>query len=260
MIEITKEHVDRINDYLDAGLPVGLGSRERGRMCVEAVVSVVTQNKLTDRPVCVASSIRDLAVTLNDSKWSSNQARAEGLRRFAIAQLGTYGKIDENEFSRRVAKFATQTCVATALRAAASVCSEPHKSKLLGCALECEREGTVKTANAEAYAAKSTAHVANAANAVAYAVYVAKVAKVANAVYVAKVANAAARDRILTDFANGVADILVEMGTEGSKWLDFAEAKGQSVEKVEIPSVLFERLAVKPIVPIESASPTKQKI
>lgn len=252
MVEITKEHVDKINDYLDAGLPAGLGKRKRGMMCVEAVVSVVTQNQLTDMPVCVATSIRDLAIILNDSKWSSNQARAEGLRRFAIAQLGTYEKIDEKEFSRRVAKFATQTCVASALRAAASACSEPHKSKLLGCALECESEGTAEAARAAAYAAAYVVNAAaHAANAAAHA---------AHAAYVVNAAAYADNDRILTDFANGVADILVEMGTEGSKWLDFVEAKEQPVEKVKIPAVLFERSKIKSILPTEAAAPTKQKI
>src|SRR6202789_3803012 len=92
MIEITRAHIEKINSLLDQGLVNGLGQPEPGKMCVEAAISYALGLDHGDDPGCVMDSLRLLKIRLNDSRrWTSNRARAEGLRRLAIAQLGSKG-------------------------------------------------------------------------------------------------------------------------------------------------------------------------
>jgi hypothetical protein len=122
MIEITREHIAKIHQLLDAGLVSGLGEPKAGSMCVEAAINYALGRPHGDDPGCVMQSLRHLKIKLNDSgRWTSNKARAEGLRRLAIAQLGSAGTVDEKEFAIRVARMTIQTVVPFALRSAAKV-------------------------------------------------------------------------------------------------------------------------------------------
>jgi hypothetical protein len=49
----------------------------------------------SDEPPCVSPAIRQLKIQLNDSAWSSDKARGAGMRRLALAQLGSAGIVDD---------------------------------------------------------------------------------------------------------------------------------------------------------------------
>jgi hypothetical protein len=102
-MEITEAIARRVLEVVDAGLTVGIGKPEPGQMCVEAAVCFALDEPHGDTPSCVSPVVRVLKTRLNDSHWSSDTARAKGMRRVAIAQLGTNNAIDEREFVNRIA-------------------------------------------------------------------------------------------------------------------------------------------------------------
>ena len=120
MIEITEAIARKVVDVVDAGLVHGKGIPEPGKMCVEAAVCFAMGLPHGDEPSCVSPALRRLKIGLNDRRWSSNQARAKGLRRLAVAQLGSAGVLDDREFMRRVVDMTIRKAVPIGLRAAAS--------------------------------------------------------------------------------------------------------------------------------------------
>lgn len=59
-------------------------------------------SKLTyENPICVGKAVRAFKIALNDSVWSSNEVRANGMRKIAIAQLGS-DKIDQIVFVEKI--------------------------------------------------------------------------------------------------------------------------------------------------------------
>jgi len=256
-IEITREIAAKVLTTVDAGLCLGLGDPVPGEMCVEAAVCYALGLPHGDDPKCVSEAVRSLKVSLNDKDWSSNKSRAKGLRRLALAQLGSLGAVDDKDFSRRVAEYTIRTMVPIALRAAASLQKEAkHRRALTDAATRCEAEVTsaaataavtaatdatdaahashaaANAANAAAHAANAAAHAAHAAaNVAVYVAYnaVAHAVHAAHAVGTAAAATAAAtnnveRDKILSQFAEGIVQILVEMDAPGCQWLDMTEA------------------------------------
>ena len=240
MVMITKEIVDKLTTTVSAGLIGGLGAPRPGEMCIEAAICYTLGLQHGDRPTCVHQSIRGLSIALNDAKWSSNKVRADSLKNLAIAQLGTNTGFNAKLFASRASELAIRTCVPTALRIAASACLS-HKEELLKHANECEKLGTKEAAKAAAKAAYAATYTASKA---AYAV--AKAADAANAA--AKAADAAnavadaanAADAILSNFAKGITDILIEMKTEGSKFLIEPKAP-----KFKIPEILLQKQETK---------------
>src|SRR5262245_25758668 len=103
---ITKTVARKVLEVVDAGLVKGVGVPELGQMCVEAAVCYALGLPHGDEPNCVAPALRALKINLNDREWSSAAARAKGLRRLAVAQLGSAGALDGREFARRCAKLA----------------------------------------------------------------------------------------------------------------------------------------------------------
>lgn len=100
---INEAAAKRVLGVLAFGLPSGLGTPLAGRMCVEAAVAYSMGYDHSDRPKCVLEAIASFKISLNDQKWSSDQARGKGLRGVAIAQLGsnTLKSIDfETEIAR----------------------------------------------------------------------------------------------------------------------------------------------------------------
>lgn len=94
---IDEAAVNRILGVLSYGLPSGLGEPEPGKMCVEAAISYAMGYDHNDLPYCVDSDVADFKIDINDNHWSSNKARAEGLRAVAIAQLGS-NALDDSAF------------------------------------------------------------------------------------------------------------------------------------------------------------------
>lgn len=88
-INITSDLARRVLEVVDAGLSHGVGDPIPGKMCVEAAVCYALGQAHGDDPICVDQYVRTFKITVNDENWSSKKARAIGLRRIAIAQLGT---------------------------------------------------------------------------------------------------------------------------------------------------------------------------
>ena len=96
-MQITKELVDAIHAGLDKGLTAGIGVQEEGKMCVEALICFKLGLPHSDKPTCVGEEVRKAKISLNDGAWSTEKVRAEGMRKLAIAQLGS-DKLDQKEF------------------------------------------------------------------------------------------------------------------------------------------------------------------
>lgn len=209
-IEIAEDKVKHLITVIDQGLTAGKGNPEPGRMCVEAAVCYALGLPHGDDPGCVAESLRYLQIRLNDSGWSSNEARSKGLRRLAVAQLGSKDNLDEKEFVRRVVDLVICKYVPISLRAAASVLTdEKHKAALCKAANRCEREGTLEAA----LEAKSAAY-AYADPDYAYAAAASE----------ARGKRKAVRDKYLAGFAEDVVQILIDMKALGCQWLPLTEA------------------------------------
>ena len=164
MIEITREIATKVRDLVDVGLVSGMGEPEAGKMCVEAAVCFALGLPHGDDPKCVSEPLRRLKIRLNDSRWSSNQARAAGLRRLAVAQLGSRGVLNNKEFVRRVIEMTIRKAVPVGLRAAAKL-NPKHAKALEAAAVRCEVEGTREAARegervARAYADADAADAA----------------------------------------------------------------------------------------------------
>jgi hypothetical protein len=235
-MEITREIAEKVRDVVAAGLTQGVGEPVPGKMCVEAAVCYAMGQPHGDEPACVSPAVRRLKIGLNDRAWSSNGARAEGLRRLAIAQLGSADSVDDPEFIRRVADVTIRRAVPIGLRAAAKV-NPAHAKALESAAVRCEQEGTREACEAArdaaanaaadaAYAAYAAANAAAAAaaadayaaNAAADAAYAANAA--ADAAYAAANARASARDKVLTDYAEWIVEILIDLKSPGCEFLD----------------------------------------
>lgn len=192
-MEITREIAIKVRDTVDAGLVKGVGVQIPGRMCVEAAVCYAMGLPHSDKPPCVSPAIRRLKIQLNDSAWSSDKVRGAGMRRLAIAQLGSAGVVDEMDFVRRVVEMTIRRFIPIALRAAALIHPvAEHKIALEKAASRCEQAVTLNDCAAAARAAEAAE--AEAA--------------------------AAAQDKLLSDFAEGVVQVLIEMKAPGCQWLD----------------------------------------
>ena len=108
-MKITKKLVQKVIETVDAGLCSGVGYPEPGHMCVEAAVCYALGLPHGDEPICVSPAIRALKIRLNDSAWSSNMARASGMRKLAVLQLGTDTGFDDVAFAQQLALLA-QKC------------------------------------------------------------------------------------------------------------------------------------------------------
>lgn len=88
--KIDKGFCSKVLGVVDKGLTDGLGDPIPGKMCVEAAVAFASGEDHHDQPRCVYPALAGLKIGFNDDGlWSSDKARAKGLRRLAIAQLGT---------------------------------------------------------------------------------------------------------------------------------------------------------------------------
>ena len=236
-VEVDEGIARRVLDVVDAGLVRGVGEPIPGQMCAAAAVCYALGLPHGDEPSCISPAVRSLMIRVNDGRWSSPEARARGLRRLAIAALGSAGTLDEGEFARRAARLAIRTCVPTALRAAALRNAGVQRERLLQVADLCEREPTREHAweattyaraaayyaayyaatapdEVAAYAAASADRVGCAARYAADAVYA-----TAEAVHGTDAKARTAYDATLGDFAERVVCILHDMGSPGAAYL-----------------------------------------
>jgi hypothetical protein len=237
--KITLKQARRVLEVVDAGLSNGLGKPQLGEMCVEAAVCFALGQPHGDQPACVAPIVRQFKIALNDaSGWSSKAARAKGLRRIAIAQLGSTG-IDENAFAKALAEQTIRLVVPAALRASAGMPGNAsHKAALLAAADRCEKEGSAAASyaaraaasdasdaasDAASYAASAAASDASdaASAAASYAARAAASYAASYASYAASyAASAAASDAMLTLAAEAGVQALRMIGAAGIALMD----------------------------------------
>ena len=202
---LNEEIAAKVLGLVDQGLVAGMGSPEPGKMCVEAAVCFAFGLPHGDNPPCVGSAVRQAKIRLNDSRWSSDAARAKGMRRIAIAQLGS-DTLDQREFATKLATEIIRQIVPIALRAAASLQKDKtHKTALEGAAKTCETKPT----EASARSARKIAAAANAA-----AAYAAADAE----------KKSKTRDEILSQVAEIMVTILRDMKSPGCAYLHLTEA------------------------------------
>lgn len=229
-MQITETIARKVLDTVDAGLVKGVGVARPGRMCVEAAVCYALGLPHGDNPGCVSRAVRSLKIELNDADWSSNAVRARGLRRLALAQLGSRDALDDHEFARRCAELVIRKHVPAALRAAAAThTNEKHRDAVIAAAERCEREGSQNAAAAARVVIEAAADAATSATSAAHAAAIDAAADAAAsatsaaraAAYAARAAAAAdaARDKVLAEFAEDVVQILIEMKAPGVQWL-----------------------------------------
>lgn len=227
-------------NVVDQGLSWGLGDLIPGKMCLQAAVSSTFGEDRGNRPSCTSPVLHAFQIGLNDAQWSSNEARARGLRRIAIAQLGSAETLDESLFLRKLAGIVISKLLPKILRSAAAIQENPHQKRLLGAAIYCESDGTARAASAAFAVAHASAFGVDNKRKLAFAA-----AQAANAAALAdaesfdeggRLANAGAAacaaqhglktahshvaaDQLLSEFAEDVVQILVEMKTPGSNFL-----------------------------------------
>lgn len=100
-IKVNKKLAEKVIKTVKPGLCSGLGDPVPGKMCVEAAVNFACGLAHDDNPPCVGDDVRSFKISLNDEKWSSNKARAKGMIKIAIAQLGS-NKISQDEFREQI--------------------------------------------------------------------------------------------------------------------------------------------------------------
>ena len=222
-VKIDRALAIKVLEVVDAGLVSGMGKPIPGQMCVEAAVCYAMGLPHSDEPTCVAPSLRALKIKLNDSSWSSNAARTKGLRRLAIAQLGSQGALDEKRFAQNLVSLVIRKYVPIALRAAASRHPKrEHKDALEAAAKRCEtevsKEAALNARDVSKYAdASASASASASADASAYASAYASADASASAKF------GAVRDGVLGQFAEDVVSILIEMKAPGCEFLDLTE-------------------------------------
>jgi hypothetical protein len=201
-MEINETVARKLLQTVDMGLSQGLGQPFPGEMCVEAAVCYALGLPHGDDPKCVDSVLRIFKIRLNDANWSSNYSRAKGMRRLALIQLGSVGKLDQVEFVKQLSRLAAESAESAAEYAAKSA-AEYAKS-------------------AVAYAAKSAKSAKSAESAKSAAEYAAEYAA-KSAEYAAKYAAKSAGNKILSKFAEDVVQILISMKVPGCQWLYLTE-------------------------------------
>jgi len=201
-----EKFIPRFNSIVDRGLSHGVGARD-GQMCIEAAVCAALDLPHGDDPKCVAAAVRTFKIALNDKTWPSPQARANGLRKLGIAQVGSLGVVNDVEFVKRLAEKTTRVLIPRLFRELAK-----NRQDWLDAADRCEKEGTRESAlGAQKVAQKYSAYAASAAAAAAYA-------DAASAAASAAAASAAAAS-YLTLSADLALEVLIELNSPGAKYV-----------------------------------------
>lgn len=104
-MEITEKLINKLLGIINGGLCHGAGSMTiTGSFCVQQAVTEATGEGCSDRPECVDPEVRGLGICLNDAIAKSRQERARILKRFAVAELGSYEHIYVPDFIRLMMK------------------------------------------------------------------------------------------------------------------------------------------------------------
>src|SRR6185312_13222878 len=128
-ITLNKRIARKVLETVDAGLCSGKGAPEPGKMCVEAAVCFALGLPHSDEPPCVGAAVRSYKIALNDCHWSSNFARARGMRKLAIAQLGS-DTINQAKFAELVRFKGIQRALPVILRSSADHAECKNKNEV----------------------------------------------------------------------------------------------------------------------------------
>ena len=131
--------LSRYDAILARGLSNGKGDPS-GQMCIEAAICATLGLPHGDDPGCVATAVRAFKIALNDSQWPSPQARATGLYKLGLAQLGSKGVVDDRAFSVRLAQLTIQQLIPKLFREVF-----PSNQACLDVAKRCEIAGSART-------------------------------------------------------------------------------------------------------------------
>lgn len=143
--------ITKFDTILQRGLCSGLGKPD-GQMCIEAAICAALDLPHGDNPSCVEPAVRSFKIALNDSLWSSPQARAKGLRDLGIAQIGSKGVVDGKEFCSLLRKYTIQRLIPDLFRRC-PIKVEPHRTNILEAAKVCEKTGGAAEAAGAAWVA-----------------------------------------------------------------------------------------------------------
>jgi hypothetical protein len=217
----------KIVETIKCGLSSGLGKPEPGKMCVEAAVRYAFGLPHSDDPPCVGAAVRSFEIRLNDCRWSSEQARAAGMLRLGVAQLGS-NQIDQQKFAELLCIKTVNRIVPPALRVAAKVNPE-HAEALEAAAVACEAAKTLVAAKEAAESGRRVARAADDAAAYACASAADTAASAADtaaayacAAYAAAAADAR-RDGFLLIAAEIGLECLKELNSPGCQWLHLCD-------------------------------------
>ncbi|AMV25463.1 hypothetical protein VT84_13780 [Gemmata sp. SH-PL17] len=154
----------KVTELVNCGLVSGVGVQEPGKMCVEAAVCFALGLPHGDDPPCVGAAVRAAKIALNDANgWLDNADRAKGMRRLAVAQLGS-DQIDQARFAGMLAWLTIKRVLPRALRNAAKIHPiAEHQAALEASAKGCEESTTESAAESAASAARSAASAARSA-------------------------------------------------------------------------------------------------
>jgi len=228
--KINEEIAKRVLEVVDKGLTDGIGEAVPGEMCVEAAVCYAMGEPHTDRPRCVEPAIRDFKINLNDHEsWRNDKSRAAGLRRLAIAQLGSKGKINGDKFNTALEnlvltkyapmyyKAATQRMEQLSKHAQSLANATGKKRKALTRKYEDEDTVTVISLDLSfddnGDVLPMLTSVMEEIHPVSY-----------DGSYIARQRALKAQEKILVEFAEDVVQILVKLKSPGCKFLYLTEA------------------------------------
>jgi hypothetical protein len=150
---VSREIAKKVLEVVDAGLVSGKGKPIPGQMCVEAAVCYAMGLPHSDEPKCVGEAVRVFKIRLNDSKWPTDADRTKGMRKLAIAQLGS-DTIDQMAFAKHVALECQRRVLPLALRRAASF-KGPFAERLEAAAVVFESATTLAEADSATRAARA---------------------------------------------------------------------------------------------------------
>lgn len=209
-IKPTKKHAAKLVELLSHGLVSGLGKPRPGEMCVEAAVCFALGLPHSDDPKCVSPAVRQFKISLNDSDWSSNTARAQGMLKLAVAQLGS-DCIDDRKFCELLALKTIQRLCPRLFRLLAELTKESADKQVMEeAAVFCEGATDLVSA------------VTRLTEFLKFALALARAHALARALDLAR---EKARDEALGLLADIALEVLIELKSPGCKWLPLCEGK-----------------------------------
>jgi hypothetical protein len=231
--EINELVCTRILGVVDYGLCKGLGEPVPGNMCVEAAINYAFSNEHSDDAHCESQYLREFKISINDLDWSSNESRAKGLRRLAIASLGTDENFDGEEFKNKQSRLLISKYFVNILKFAARRVRPEYKSSILRAALRCERYGTEQEAEYVWSTYQYTfleAGVRIGVRSTGYTVNHEPLVTIGSIARAWK-HNLATEflDELLSEYAEDMVQILIKMKTPGSKYLYLTELPADNV-------------------------------